>query len=121
MQRHIGMLGVIVLAALMTGTGCRSTHRAAKSEIPIPPDSPLAKIELGMDMKQVFDAIGVPTDTASHVTGKSFIPLYIGGDTSRSVSLYKGQGRVVFSRKSAFGSDLRVIKIEYDPNESGAK
>ena len=94
-------------------------RRAAAATRPIPADSPFAKVKLGMGIKEVYDLIGQPTDTSSHITGKQFNPFYFGGDTHRFEAMYKGQGRVVFSRSSRFSGDMQVIEINYDPNERG--
>jgi hypothetical protein len=72
-----------------------------------------------MGMKEVYDTIGQPTDTDSHITGKGFNPFYYGGDTHRIVAKYKGQGRITFTRDHAFSDTMRVMEIEYDPSEKG--
>ncbi len=81
----------------------------------IPPDSPFAKISIGMSMQHVFDLIGRPTDIKYFMTGKSFIPFYHGSDSVRAEALYKGLGRIIFTGRSA----KTVYRIVYDPNESG--
>ena len=80
----------------------------------IPPDSPFAKISIGMSMKHVYDLIGPPTDTKSYTTGKSFIPFYFGSDRVRIEALYKGMGRITFT-----GRSQTVYRIVYDPSEKG--
>jgi hypothetical protein len=72
-----------------------------------------------MSIGEVYALIGQPTDTSSHITGKSFIPYYYGGDTHRMEAIYKGLGRIVFSPRNAFTSDMQVIEINYDPKEPG--
>jgi len=73
-----------------------------------------------MPMRQVFDTIGVPTDTRAYVTGKTFIPFYFGSDGARSEALYKGEGRITFAGGAGMGGGtFRVYKIVYDPSETG--
>jgi hypothetical protein len=92
---------------------------ATRPAAAMPASSPFAKVQMGMSMKEVYDLIGQPTDTSAHITGKQFNPFYYGGDTHRVEAMYKGQGRIVFSRSSAFEGDMRVIEIIYNPDESG--
>ncbi len=95
---------------------------AATSGAPIPPDSPLAKIKLGMSMQEVTNAIGAPTNQVKYSTGKAFIPFYFGDDTSRIEWSYKGLGRVVFSGGNVFGGGGgQVTRIDYDPKETGVR
>lgn len=122
---------ICVSFSLAIAIGCCGCHSSssepagesaavtAPAAVPIPADSPFAKVAVGMDMKEVYDKIGQPTDTGGHMTGKQFIPFYFGGDTHRVVSHYKGQGRIIFSRDGAFSSTMRVIEIQYDPTETG--
>ena len=94
----------------------RAQAAAAKGVAP-PPGSPLAKVKLGMNDTQVRKILGDPDNSNSYITGKSWIPFYYGGDTRRSDWMYKGIGRVVFSRNQYSGS-LKVIRIDYNPNET---
>jgi hypothetical protein len=80
----------------------------------IPPGTLFKKIAKGMSMQHVVDLIGPPTDTKQYITGKNFIPFYMGTDTVRLDAHYKGQGRITFT-----GRPLRVYIIVNDPNESG--
>jgi hypothetical protein len=80
----------------------------------VPPGTLFKKISRGMSMQHVIDLIGPPTDTKQYMTGKNFIPFYMGTDTVRLEALYKGQGRITFT-----GRPLRVYLIVNDPNESG--
>jgi hypothetical protein len=50
------------------------------------------------------------------MTGKAWIPFYYGGDTYRTDWMYKGKGRVVFSRNQWSGA-LKVIRVMHNPNE----
>jgi hypothetical protein len=96
-----------------------ATDPSAKVYPPAPEGSPFALIKVGMDMKQVTDLIGPPTDAHAYATGKAFIPFYYGGDTHRTEYEYKGQGRVIFSPDSRFSSGQSVVEIQYDPTETG--
>jgi hypothetical protein len=139
MKNNLFLVGIAGLS-LLAGAGCETTQadkpaatpkpakvetkkaeaaKAPKVSVPVPADSPFAKIKVGMGMKEVADLIGQPTDTSAHVTGKAFIPYYYGGDTHRVESLYKGQGRIVFAPAHAFSGDLRVIEINYNASERG--
>ena len=125
------LLGTVVLFAPAAMMGCHSsssttqpaaapaTDPSAKVYPPAPAGTPFAKIAVGMDMKQVIDLIGPPTDQHAYVTGKAFLPFYYGGDTHRTEFEYKGQGRIIFSPDSRFSSGQSVIEVEYDPTETG--
>ncbi|MFO1488928.1 MAG: hypothetical protein U1F65_10660 [Verrucomicrobiota bacterium] len=133
------LLCLSLFGALALVVGCRTTESSssgsstaaaepakakkeeAKPSVPVPADSPFAKIKPGMGMNEVYALIGQPTDTSSHITGKSFIPYYYGGDTHRMEAIYKGQGRIVFSPRHAFTGDMEVVEINYNPNERGFK
>lgn len=67
-------------------------------------------------MAEVTQVAGPPTDTCTHVTGKAFIPLYVGNDKEVTELHYKGQGRVILS---GGGVTPQVISVDYDPTESG--
>ena len=125
MKKNLLLLALLGTGLMLSGIGCGTTDSAssapakeeAKTAIPIPADSPFAKIQLGMGMSEVYALIGRPTDTGNHITGKAFIPYYYGGDTHRSEAIYKGLGRVVFSPRHAFTQDMEVIEINYNPSE----
>lgn len=130
------ILGLVVLAAfsLSLGPACASrsgsdgaTERPAergqaRSEkpqgVPPPAGSLLSKVQVGMTETDVRKAAGEPTAANAYITGKQFIPWYFGPDTTRSDWKYAGQGRVVFSRNQYTG-ELKVIRVDYDPNETG--
>jgi outer membrane protein assembly factor BamE (lipoprotein component of BamABCDE complex) len=120
-----GMLGLSIGCASSSPSQAAPSSQpsAVQTPSPIPPDSPLAKIKVGMGTKEVFDLLGQPTDTDTHMTGKGFNPFYYGGDTHRMTALYKGLGRVTFTRQHAFTADMRVMEggIIYDPSERGYK
>jgi len=81
---------------------------------------PIGQIQVGMSQAEVHDLAGPPTSTTSHITGKAFQPFnFKGKDTARSYSLYKGQGKIVFSNESAYNSTWRVIEVIADPSETG--
>ena len=86
----------------------------------IPPNSPLAKVQLGMGKRQVRDFLGTPNDENTYATGKAFIPWYFGNDARRTSWYYKGVGRVVFADGNVFGGGgTEVIRVDYDPGETG--
>jgi len=98
------------------GEGSKAEAAASKDPAP-PPGSPLSKVKLGMNDSEVRKILGNPDNQNNYVTGKSWIPYYYGTDTSRTEWMYKGMGRVVYSRNRYSGT-LKVIRILYDPNET---
>jgi hypothetical protein len=80
---------------------------------PIPPQSPFAKLTVGMGSKQVSDLIGPPTDQDGRMTGKNFNPFYYGNDRFRTTWYYKGHGKLIFSSQS------RLLEIQYNPEATG--
>lgn len=98
-----------------------ATPEPAKKEAsarPPAPGTPLARVTMGMTEAQVIEILGAPTSQQSYVTGKAFIPMYYGTDTSRMDYRYKGVGIVVFSRNQYSGG-TKVIRVDADPNEDG--
>lgn len=81
-----------------------------------PAGSDLAEIEVGMSDAEVRKILGDPDDANAYMTGKAWIPFYYGPDTHRSDWMYKGKGRVVFSRNRWSGA-LKVIRVMYNPGE----
>lgn len=82
-------------------------------------NSRLAKLKIGMSQQQATDVAGQPTDQGAYVTGKAFIPFYFGSDRSRWEMVYKGQGRLIFSNQSGFGSGYYLTWIIHNANEGG--
>ncbi len=131
MKKNLLFTALLTAAVAFGVTGCGTTDSGtsdqaaaktaepAQAAVPIPPDSPFAKVKTGMSISEVYALIGQPTDTSHHITGKAFIPYYYGGDTHRMEAIYKGQGRIVFAPRNAFTSDMEVIEINYDPKEPG--
>ena len=72
------------LACASGGGGGDAPAETAAEEIPIPADSPLAKIDVGMNDEQVRSILGSPDDSNGYITGKAFIPYYYGPDTART-------------------------------------
>jgi len=108
---------VLMSLLVVSLAGCAATRTGAVA----PPNSPLAKVALGMSKSQVRQLIGAPTTESGHVTGKAFIPFYFGGDDAhRTTYYYKGLGRVLFSDGTLFGGGgTAVINVDYDPSETG--
>ncbi len=111
------------------GSGNQSSPKAAEAPkkaqktkapegVAPPAGTLLSKVSLGMSDTEVHNAIGGPTSTNTYPTGKQFIPYYFGPDVMRTDWKYKGQGRVVFSH-DRYGSNMKVVRIDYDPNETG--
>lgn len=129
MKKRSIWLAVGILALVLNGCATQTAKNAdsaaapagATAEgVPPPPNSPLAKVQLGMGKKQVRDLLGSPTDENSYATGKAWIPFYFGNDARRTCWYYKGLGRVVFADGNVFGGGgTEVIRTDYDPTESG--
>ncbi len=67
----------------------------------------------------VGDLIGAPTNSTDYATGKNFNRFnFSRTDISRITLLYRGQGRVVFSR-GGYDKTYRVIGITINSNETG--
>jgi len=80
----------------------------------------MARVQVGMTKRQVQDILGAPTDQNNYMSGKAFIPFYFGNDARRASWFYKGMGRVVFADGNVFGGGgAEVLRVEYDPTESG--
>ena len=80
----------------------------------IPPDSPLAQIELGMSYGDVRRILGDPDDRIDRTTAKAWIPFYTGPGAHLRDWIYKGRGRVVFS---SHAGSLHVLDVVYDPGQ----
>jgi hypothetical protein len=90
-------------------------------DVPIPPESPLARVTYGMTEAEVCSLIGAPTSQHGGITGKQFIPFnFAANDTVRIVYRYKGEGTIVFSHGS-WGQTAGAVRVKYDPNETGFK
>jgi len=131
MQNHKTLA---IFVALLLAAGCASTNKtpdqAAKPaqaskpadsriEGNFPPDSPFAKIKLGMAQGQVHEILGQPTDTKSYQTGKAWIPFYFGPDVMRMDEFYKGAGIITYTGAGIGGVHWKVYRAVYNPAEDG--
>ncbi len=119
-MKRILFLFVALLLVLGTG-GCASGGSAgdgmpSQVRLAPPADSKLAPIRTGMSDNDVRRLLGRPDDSSAYLTGKAWIPFYYGTDTHRSDWMYRGVGRVIFSRNRYSGA-LSVVQILHDPNE----
>lgn len=124
----MGKLRILVLIAVSAAwIGCAaggggsapaqtSGSAAASNYSDAPAGSALAAIELGWTDAQVRKVLGEPDNSNAYMTGKNWIPFYFGPDTHRTDWMYKGKGRVVFSRNRHSGG-LKVIRVLHNPNE----
>ena len=119
---------VAALVALTVFVGCGTDKSAQKEErathgrvVGNPPaDSGFAKIAIGMSQGEVVNVLGQPTEQEGGMTGKEWIPFnFKGQGTQQILMYYKGQGRIYLENESRYRSVMRVVKVEYDPNESG--
>jgi hypothetical protein len=115
---------LLVGSSLLACSSSSSSSSAQEAETPviskpIPPDSPFAKIKIGMASDEVFATIGRPTSESTYQTGKAFIPFHYGGDNVRMAAHYKGMGIITFSQDSSFSSSMSVMSVDYNPDEPG--
>jgi hypothetical protein len=115
---------------VLTAVGCSSGSNTSSADsqpaaeenpipVPIPANSIFTKIKIGMDQQQVYALLGPPTSSGAYVTGKAWIPFYYGGDKTRTIARYKGEGYIIFSQNNSFSSTYNVQSIHYDANETG--
>lgn len=83
------------------------------------PNSKFANLKIGMGQKEAMDIAGQPTDQGAHVTGKAFIPFYMGSGSVETWLHYKGVGRLLFASNGGFSTSTGLIGIEHDANERG--
>ena len=124
MRRIVIIVAALAAFALVAGCSAKSDSAAApaKTAQAVPPDSPLAKVQVGMTAQEVSNILGMPTNQVSYATGKAWIPWYFGDDARRTEWSYKGLGRVVFTGGNVFGGGGgRVNRIDYDPSETGIR
>lgn len=124
MSKNLIRVGLLLPLCMAVGcaSGGSAGGKAAEAEPaaqPVPPDSPFAKVKLGMDSEECFAAIGRPTSQKTYQTGKAWIPFRIGGDNYRTSCRYKGQGVLTFKQDSPFSSSMVLLEIWYDPAETG--
>src|SRR5262249_58178559 len=98
---YVAAGALVVLVAGCTAHQSSDSTTAASgasttTSVPIPPNSPLAKVHVGMSKPQVKEILGPATDENSYLSGKAWIPFYFGNDARLSAWFYKGMGRVVF-------------------------
>lgn len=102
-------------AAAPAGEAAPAAGKEAKAPTPPPPaGSPLAQVKEGMSDTDVRKILGEPDSSKNYMTGKQFIPYYFGTDTTRVEYIYKGKGRITFSRNQ-YSQGLKVIRVEYNP------
>jgi len=99
-----------------SGSTTASEPAAKPADVPPPAGHPFSKVTIGMNDTEVRKALGEPDNANAYMTGKAFIPFYFGPDTARTDWMYKGKGRIVFSRNTYSGG-LKVIRVMYNPNE----
>jgi hypothetical protein len=86
--------------------------------IPVP-GSKFDQLKIGMPMAEVLSIVGSPTDQGSYVTGKAWIPFYMGSDRARTELTFKGKGRLIFSFSSGFSTGQYLTWIIHSANETG--
>jgi len=83
--------------------------------------SKFAKLQIGMSRTAAEKLIGVPDDSDTHITGRSFTPFYFGGDTQRYEAFYKNEGQLTYSNDGRFSAPDTLIIISVDRKASGVK
>ena len=83
--------------------------------------SKFAKLQIGMSRTAAEKLIGVPDDSDTHITGRSFTPFYFGGDTQRYEAFYKNEGQLTYSNDSRFSATDTLIIISVDRKATGVK
>ena len=83
--------------------------------------SKFAKLQIGMSRTAAEKLIGVPDDSDTHITGRSFTPFYFGGDTQRYEAFYKNEGQLTYSNDSRFSAPDTLIIISVDRKATGVK
>jgi hypothetical protein len=83
--------------------------------------SKFAKLEIGMSRTAAEKLIGVPDDSDTHVTGRSFTPFYFGGDTQRYEAFYKSEGQLTYSNSSRYSAPDTLIIISVDRKATGVR
>lgn len=82
-------------------------------------NSKFSRLKIGMGMNEVTSIAGQPTDTGTHMTGKAWIPFYMGAGRHETIYYYKGLGRLTFSGGGGVSSNSGLTVIEYDKSERG--
>lgn len=80
------------------------------------PDSRFARLQIGMQLKEVTRLIGAHDQMYSHETGKQWIPFYMGSDARRMKMLYQGEGCLTFTGGNILGGGTNeLVRIDVDP------
>jgi hypothetical protein len=86
--------------------------------IPVP-GSKFDQLKIGMPMAEVLSIVGQPTDQGSYMTGKAWIPFYMGSDRARTELTFKGKGRLIFAHNAGFSTGQYLTWIIHSANETG--
>ena len=116
MRVRILILSAAAVAFMACASGGGGTAPGTSQYSNAPGGSALAKVSVGMNDTHVRKVLGDPDNANAYMTAKAWIPLYYGPDTHRTDWMYRGQGRVVFSR-NPYSGGLKVIRVLYNPNE----
>lgn len=82
-------------------------------------NSKFKRLKIGMSLQEATDIVGQPNDQGAYVTAKAFIPFYYGSDKTRWETVYKGQGRLIFSTQAGFGTGQYLTWIIHNASEQG--
>jgi hypothetical protein len=126
MRMLVILLPAILALGACSGTSSPDTSTSAASAASNSdingtpaPGSKFSEIHIGMDKTEVQSVIGRATDESAHDTGKAFIPLYFGADTTEIDAHYKGEGVLTYASQ-AVGSNLYLLKtITVNISETG--
>ena len=80
------------------------------------PGSKFARLQIGMQMKEVQDILGrAPDRLHTYESGKRWIPFYFGNDVRRMQVLYAGEGCLVFTDGNVWGgAGGDLVAIHHD-------
>jgi hypothetical protein len=81
------------------------------------PGSKFSKLQIGMPLRQVMDLAGQPSDQGAYMTGKAWIPFFMGADRYRHELVYEKTGRLIFAGSGGFDSNAHLIWIIHNRNE----
>lgn len=115
--RHVFLL--VVCFALLAGCTKSSKETEAEIPVPVPAKSLFGKVQLHATRAETLKAIGKPLESNSYESKKTTLGVMTRTE-KRILDLYQGVGRIIYTGENKDADDaLTVLKIIYDPNESG--
>ncbi len=81
------------------------------------PESKFSKLQIGLREDDVVKFLGKADDRTFRISGKAFIPLYMGSGRSNVETIYNGQGRLIYSRGGGSDHHMYLTWIIHNENE----